>query len=131
MGNSAGDKDRSDKQLDVVGFGNALVDVLSHQNNEFLERINVAKGAMHLIDSERSAELYSLITERKTVSGGSAANTVIGVGSLGGSAGFIGRVADDDLGDIFAKDMAKLNIFYNTPRAPREDSTGRCLIFVT
>lgn len=131
VSNSAGDKDRSDKQLDVVGFGNALVDVLSHQNNEFLERINVAKGAMHLIDSERSAELYSLITERKTVSGGSAANTVIGVGSLGGSAGFIGRVADDDLGDIFAKDMAKLKIFYNTPRAPREDSTGRCLIFVT
>ena len=131
VGNSAGDTDRSEKQLDVVGFGNALVDVLSHQNDEFLKRINVAKGAMHLIDSERSAELYSLITERKTVSGGSAANTVIGVGSLGGSAGYIGRVADDDLGDIFVKDMADLKIFHNTPRAPRRDSTGRCLIFVT
>ena len=131
VGNSAGDTDRSEKQLDVVCFGNALVDVLSHQNDEFLKRINVEKGAMHLIDSERSAELYSLITERKTVSGGSAANTVIGVGSLGGSAGYIGRVADDDLGDIFVKDMADLKIFHNTPRAPRRDSTGRCLIFVT
>ena len=112
VGNSAGDKDRSDKQLDVVGFGNALVDVLSHQNNEFLERINVAKGAMHLIDSERSAELYSLITERKTVSGGSVANSIVGISQLGDQVGFVGKVSDDQFGSKYEEGLKKENVKY-------------------
>lgn len=117
--------------LDVVGIGNALVDVLSHQDDAFIDQIGVAKGAMTLVDAERSAELYGLVGERRTVSGGSAANTVIGVGSLGGNSGYVGRVAADDLGDTFAGDMADLGIEYATPRAPAEDPTGRCIVFIT
>ena len=117
--------------LDVVGIGNALVDVLSHQDDDFIRDIGVAKGAMTLVDGERSAELYSMVDERRTVSGGSAANTVIGVGSFGGASGYVGRVAEDDLGDIFEKDMHELGIEYATPRAPTEDPTGRCIVFIT
>lgn len=117
--------------IDVVGIGNALVDVLSHQDEDFIQRIGVTKGAMTLVDTERSAELYGLIDERRTVSGGSAANTVIGVGSLGGASGYVGRVAEDDLGDIFAHDMAELGIEYTTPRADATDPTGRCIVFIT
>ena len=117
--------------LDVVGIGNALVDVLSHQDDAFIEGIGVTKGAMTLVDRDRSAELYRMIAERRTVSGGSAANTIIGVSSLGGDAGYVGRVASDDLGDIFAKDMAELGIAYTTPRAAADDPTGRCIVFIT
>ena len=122
---------KSELDLDVVGFGNALVDVLSHQEDEFIEQIGSTKGAMNLIDAERSAELYALIGDRVTVSGGSAANTVIGVNSLGGSSAYIGRVAADDLGDIFSYDMSQLGIEHSTPRAPTDDPTGRCIIFIT
>lgn len=117
--------------LDVVGIGNALVDVLSHQDDEFVSGLGVAKGAMTLVDAERSAELYALVDQRTTLSGGSAANTVIGVSSLGGSAGYVGRVSQDDLGDVFARDMAELGITYATPRAPASDPTGRCIVFIT
>lgn len=117
--------------LDIVGIGNALVDVLSHQDEEFVEQAGVTKGAMTLIDGERSAELYSLIDEHTTISGGSAANTIIGVGSLGGSSAYVGRVSDDDLGDTFARDMAELGIEYDVPRAPADDPTGRCVVFIT
>jgi len=117
--------------LDVVGIGNALVDVLSHQDDVFIDSIGVTKGAMTLVDGDRSAELYRLAAEHTTMSGGSAANTVIGVGSLGGTSGYVGRVADDDLGDTFAHDMAELGIEYTTPRAPEDDPTGRCVVFIT
>ena len=117
--------------IDVVGFDNALVDVLSHQDDTFIESIGSAKGAMNLVDAARSAELYELVGDRVTISGGSAANTVIGVNSLGGSAGYIGRVADDDLGDTFSLDMRRLGITHTTPRAPTHDPTGRCIVFIT
>ena len=117
--------------IDVVGFGNALVDVLSHQDEEFIEQIGAIKGGMNLVDKKRSAELYELVGECTTVSGGSAANTVIGVNSLGGACGYIGRVADDDLGEVFASDMRRLSIGYATPRAPAEEPTGRCIVFIT
>ncbi len=117
--------------IDVVGFGNALVDVLSHQDDEFIDQIGAIKGGMNLVDGHRSAELYELVGERTTVSGGSAANTVIGVNSLGGTCGYIGRVADDDLGEVFVSDMQRLSIGYTTPRASAEDPTGRCIVFIT
>ncbi|MED5541367.1 MAG: adenosine kinase [Actinomycetota bacterium] len=117
--------------IDVVGFGNALVDVLSYQEDAFIEGIGATKGAMNLVDAARSAELYELVGERVTVSGGSAANTVIGVSSLGGTSGYVGRVADDELGDIFSSDMQRLGIVHATPRAPANDPTGRCIIFIT
>ena len=117
--------------IDVVGFGNALVDVLSHQEDAFLERIGATKGAMNLVDAARSGELYELVGERVTVSGGSAANTVIGISSLGGTSGYVGRVSNDELGDIFSSDMQRLGITHTTPRAPSDDPTGRCIIFIT
>jgi sugar/nucleoside kinase (ribokinase family) len=117
--------------IDVVGFGNALVDVLSHQEDAFLERIGATKGAMNLVDAARSGELYELVGERVTVSGGSAANTVIGISSLGGTSGYVGRVSNDELGDIFCSDMQRLGITHTTPRAPSDDPTGRCIIFIT
>ncbi|HAF68807.1 MAG TPA: adenosine kinase [Acidimicrobiaceae bacterium] len=122
---------KSELDLDVVGFGNALVDVLSHQEDDFINQIGSTKGAMNLVDAERSAELYDLIEERVTVSGGSAANTVIGVKSFGGSCGYVGRVATDDLGDVFSSDMTQLGIEHTTPRAPTDDPTGRCIVFIT
>ena len=109
----------SQLDLDVVGFGNALVDVLSHQEDQFIAQIGSTKGAMNLIDAKRSAELYELIGERVTISGGSAANTVIGVNSLGGTSGYVGRVANDE------------GIEHLTPRAPADDPTGRCIVFIT
>ena len=121
----------SQLDLDVVGFGNALVDVLSHQEDEFINRIGSTKGAMNLIDAKRSGELYGLIGNRVTVSGGSAANTVIGVNSLGGTCAYVGRVADDDLGEVFSSDMSRLGIEHTTPRAPANDPTGRCIVFIT
>ncbi|MBM36282.1 MAG: adenosine kinase [Acidimicrobiaceae bacterium] len=117
--------------IDVVGFGNALVDVLSHQDDAFIDEIGAIKGAMNLVDGDRSAELYELVGKHTTVSGGSAANTVIGINSLGGECGYIGRVANDDLGDVFVADMRRLAIVHTTPRAPSEDPTGRCIVFIT
>ncbi|MFT5530386.1 MAG: sugar/nucleoside kinase (ribokinase family) [Candidatus Poriferisodalaceae bacterium] len=119
------------QQIDVVGIGNALVDVLTHSTDEQIASLGMIKGAMNLIDAERSAELYALLDDRMVVPGGSAANTIIGVGSLGGTAGYVGRVADDDLGDAFIKDMNDLGITYSVPRAPAKDPTGRCIVFVT
>lgn len=117
--------------IDVVGFGNALVDVLSHQEDQFIDDIGAIKGAMNLIDKKRSNHLYGLVEERTTVSGGSAANTIIGVNSFGGSCAYIGRVAADDLGEVFHEDMSRLGIVHTTPFAPTEDPTGRCIVFVT
>ena len=122
---------KTELDLDVVGFGNALVDVLSHQEDEFIDQIGSTKGAMNLIDAERSAELYALVADRVTVSGGSAANTVIGVSSFGGTSAYVGRVAADDLGDVFSYDMSQLGIEHTTPRAPTDEPTGRCIVFVT
>jgi sugar/nucleoside kinase (ribokinase family) len=119
------------EKIDVVGIGNALVDVLAHSNDTQIESLGMIKGAMNLIDGERAAELYSILDDRIVVPGGSAANTIIGISSLGGTAGYVGRVAEDDLGDAFADEMAKLDIAYNVPRAPASDPTGRCIVFVT
>ena len=122
---------QSEAKLDVVGFGNALVDVLSHQEEAFIERLGATKGAMNLVDAAQSAELYELVGDHTTVSGGSAANTVIGVNSFGGTAGYVGRVSNDELGDIFSSDMQRLGIAHTTPRAPTHDPTGRCIVFIT
>src|SRR5688572_15627209 len=91
--------------LDVVGIGNALVDVLAPVDDAFLERFGLVRGTMALIDAGRAEELYAAMPERTEMSGGQAANTMAGVASFGGRAGFIGRVADDDLGVVFAHDL--------------------------
>ena len=99
---------------DVVGIGNALVDVLSHEDDGFIDAHDLTKGAMTLIEDDRVAELYAAMEHRTEMSGGSAANTLVGVASFGGRAAYIGRVHDDDLGTVFAHDLASLEVEFGS-----------------
>ncbi|HTM45782.1 MAG TPA: adenosine kinase [Polyangiaceae bacterium] len=117
--------------LDVTGIGNAIVDVLTEANDEFLQRSNLEKGAMTLIDSERALQLHSKMQNSVERSGGSAGNTIAGLASLGGSGAYIGKVKDDELGKVFAQDLKEAGIVFETPASRNAASTGRCLIFVT
>jgi sugar/nucleoside kinase (ribokinase family) len=117
--------------LDVVGIGNALVDVLSHEADDFLEEHDLVRGAMALIDAERAERLYAGMGPAIEISGGSAANTMVGVASLGGRAAFIGRVDDDQLGSVFAHDIRAAGVRFDTPPGHGGLATGRCLIIVT
>ncbi len=118
-------------QHDVVGVGNAIVDVLAHAEEAFLERHGLNKGTMTLIDAETADHLYDRMGPGVEVSGGSAANTIAGVASLGGKGAFIGKVRDDQLGAIFRHDIRSLGITFETAPAADGPSTGRCLVLVT
>ena len=117
--------------LDVVGLGNALVDVLSHESDEFVESHGLVKGSMALIDAEQSERLYAAMGPGTEVSGGSAANTMVGVASFGGSAAFIGRVAHDQIGTVFGHDIRAAGVHFDNPPAADGLASGRCLILVT
>jgi sugar/nucleoside kinase (ribokinase family) len=117
--------------VDVLGIGNALVDVLSSEADELLERFGMVKGSMDLIDEARMAEIYDAMGPATELSGGSAANTMAGIASLGGQAHYIGRVRDDQLGAVFAHDIRSLGVGYTTTPAPDGPATGCCLILVT
>jgi len=118
-------------ELDVLAVGNALVDVLSHANDEFLRRHGLVKGTMQLVDEPRARDLYAAMGPGIEVSGGSAANTVVGVASFGGRAQYVGKVRNDQLGDVFSHDLRAVGVGYTTPPATAGPSTGRCLIVVT
>jgi sugar/nucleoside kinase (ribokinase family) len=118
-------------RLDVVAIGNALVDVLSHESHEFLVEHGLTSGAMELIDTERAEHLYAAMGPAVEISGGSAANTLVGVASLGGAAAFIGRVADDDLGAVFGHDIRAAGVEFVAKPAVGGQPSGRCLIMVT
>ncbi|HEY7107732.1 MAG TPA: adenosine kinase [Acidimicrobiia bacterium] len=118
-------------KLDVVGVGNALVDVLSHEEDDFIARHGLQRGAMQLIDTARAELLYGAMGPATEVSGGSAANTMVGVASLGGAAAFVGRVNDDQLGSVFGHDLRAAGVAFSTPPATDGVPTGRCLIVVT
>jgi len=118
-------------EIDVIGVGNALVDVLSHESDQFLHRHGLVKGSMHLIDEGRAHQLYSTMGPGIEVSGGSAANTVVGVASLGGRAHYVGKVRNDELGEVFAHDLRSTGVGYDTRPATSGLPTGRCLILVT
>jgi sugar/nucleoside kinase (ribokinase family) len=118
-------------ELDVVGVGNALVDVLSHESDEFVRRLGLGKGTMHLVDEDRAREVYAAMGPGIEISGGSAANTIVGVASFGGRAHYVGKVRDDQLGDVFSHDLRSVGVGYATPAATSGPSTGRCLIVVT
>ncbi|MDZ7732009.1 MAG: adenosine kinase [Acidimicrobiia bacterium] len=122
----------SETTHDVVAIGSAIVDVLSHAEDDFLTSRSMAKGTMALIEDEADAEkLYGEMGPGVEASGGSAANTVAGVASFGGRAGFIGRVRDDQLGRVFAHDIRAAGVdFRNTP-ATEGPSTARCLVLIT
>ena len=117
--------------LDVVGIGNALVDVLSHEQDDFVAELGLAKGSMTLVEMDRAEALYAAMGPAVEASGGSAANTVAGVASFGGRAGYLGRVFDDQLGEVFGHDMRALGVEYRCTPANDGPPTGRCLIVVT
>jgi sugar/nucleoside kinase (ribokinase family) len=116
---------------DVVGLGNAIVDVIAHAEDAFLAAEGMAKGAMTLIEAERAETLYARMGPGVESSGGSAANTMAGIASLGGRAAFIGKVKDDQLGAIFAHDIRAAGVAFRTRPAHGGAPTARCLIFVT
>jgi sugar/nucleoside kinase (ribokinase family) len=132
--------------FDVVGIGNALVDVISHRGDEFLAAEGLVKGSMTLIDTDRAMALHQAMGAGVQLSGGSAANTITGVASFGGRAAYVGKVADDDLGTMYGHDLRAVGVAFAQGRrrrdaarataAPARDEaealgTGRCLIVVT
>ena len=119
------------QKLDVVGIGNAIVDVLAKVDDDFLVRFGLHKGGMALIDDARAELLYAALPPAVECSGGSAANTIAGIAMLGGKAGFIGKVKDDALGRVFAHDIRAVGVSYNTGFAQAGLPTARCLIAVT
>jgi len=116
---------------DVVGIGNAIVDVLTHADDGFITGNRLTKGAMTLIDARRAEVLYAAMGPAVECSGGSAANTMAGIASLGGRAGYIGKVADDQLGAVFRHDIRAAGVTFATPAGKSGPPTARCLIFVT
>jgi sugar/nucleoside kinase (ribokinase family) len=118
--------------LDVVAIGNAIVDVIAQADESFLERHGMVKGSMQLIDDSVAHRLYDDMGPAVEMSGGSAANTAAGLASLGGAAGFIGRVADDVLGQVFTHDIRATGVHYEPLSLVNDDrGTARCLILVT
>jgi len=120
-----------DARYDVIAIGNAIVDVMSPCTDELIEEFGMARGAMTLVDARQAAELYDAMGPAREISGGSAANTLAGLSALGAQCAFIGQVADDQLGAVFAHDIRAVGIDFDTPPRKGEPSTARCLIFVT
>ncbi|HVJ98242.1 MAG TPA: adenosine kinase [Acidimicrobiia bacterium] len=118
-------------RFDVVAIGNALVDVLSYEDDDFVVRTGVERGAMTMVDAARSDEIYEQMGPAREVSGGSAANTAAGVASFGGRAAFFGRTADDTFGKVYAHDLRSIGVHFDSPAAADGDPTGRCLVIVT
>ena len=116
---------------DVVGLGNALVDVIAQTDDAFLEQHQLAKGSMALVDTDRAVSLYGALHGGVEMSGGSAANTMCGIASFGGRAAYIGKVAEDTLGDTFSKDMQVVGVDFKRPVGGNSVPTGRCIIAVT
>ena len=117
--------------IDVVGIGNAIVDVIAHADEAFLADEALAKGAMTLIDAARADALYARMGSAVESSGGSAGNTMAGIASLGGRGGYIGKVRDDLLGQVFRHDITAVGVRFDTPPATEGPGTARCLICVT
>ncbi|MFH1654483.1 MAG: adenosine kinase [Pseudomonadota bacterium] len=119
------------KTFDVIGFGNALVDVLTQVDDDFLAAEKIEKGRMILVDKERAEHIHKKIVPVHSESGGSVANTTVVVASLGGKASYVGKVMDDDLGKIFTEDMWNHGVHYTTVPSNGPHPTGRCVSFVT
>ena len=116
---------------DVVGIGNALVDVIAHAPEEFLDEHGLVKGSMTLVETERAMELYAALDGAVEMSGGSAANTMCGIASFGGRAAYLGKVNTDDLGRVFGHDMRAVGVTFHGGGVEHETPTGRCVIVVT
>lgn len=121
----------SEPRFDVAGIGNAIVDVISEGTDAFLIANGIEKGGMTLIDEDRAAELYGKMGSAIEVSGGSCGNTIAGLASLGGRGAYIGKVRNDQLGDVFTHDIKALGVTFDTAPAQVGPATARCLIVVT
>jgi len=121
----------SKETTDVLGVGNAIVDVLTHADDLFLQKNELTKGAMTLIDAGRAESLHAKMTDTIECSGGSAGNTMAGIASFGGRAGYIGKVKDDRLGRVFADDIRQVGVGFDTSPSSDGPPTGRCLVLVT
>jgi sugar/nucleoside kinase (ribokinase family) len=117
--------------LDVVGIGNAIVDVIAPAEDAFLDEHRMVKGAMTLVDERRAEALYERMAPAIIASGGSAGNTIAGIASLGGKTGYIGKVRDDELGRAFRHDITAVGAVFRTPALTQGPGTAQCLILVT
>jgi sugar/nucleoside kinase (ribokinase family) len=118
-------------RYDVLGIGNAIVDVLARTEDDFLVKQGMNKGSMALIDEARAQAIYEAMGPAVEISGGSAANTIVGLASLGGRGAFVGRVKNDDLGHAFSHDIRAAGVSFTTSPTTSGPSTGRCYVLVT
>jgi sugar/nucleoside kinase (ribokinase family) len=118
-------------QYAVLAIGNAIVDVIAETNDAFLSAEGLTKGGMMLVDAEQASALYGKMGPGREISGGSAANTLAGLSALSHDCAFIGQVADDQLGEVFAHDIRATGIAFTVPARPGQPPTARCLILVT
>ncbi|MGA2941079.1 MAG: adenosine kinase [Xanthobacteraceae bacterium] len=118
-------------RYDVLGIGNAIVDVLARTEDDFLVKQGMNKGSMALIDEARAQAIYEAMGPAVEISGGSAANTIVGLASLGGCGAFVGRVKNDDLGHAFSHDIRAAGVSFTTSPTTSGPSTGRCYVLVT
>jgi sugar/nucleoside kinase (ribokinase family) len=119
------------KRVEVLGLGNSLVDILAYADDDYLIAQDMAKGAMTLIDEDRAEALYAARVDPRVISGGSAANTIVGVASFGVSAAYIGKVKHDPLGETFVSDIRSTGVSFDTGPAEHGPATGRCFVYVT
>ncbi|MCZ7525926.1 MAG: adenosine kinase [Acidimicrobiia bacterium] len=125
------DVDTDGGLLDVVGIGNALVDVLSHEADELVVRQGLTRGTATMVDADRADRVYAALGPAVEVSGGSAANTIAGLASFGARVAYVGRVRDDQLGSVFAHDLRAAGVRFDVTPASEGPATGRCLVIVT
>ncbi len=118
-------------RYDVIAIGNAIVDVMAPCSDELIEQLGLVRGGMTLVDPQQARTLYQAMGPAREISGGSAANTLAGLALLGARCAFIGQVAQDQLGEVFAHDIRAAGIDFATPPRPGDPPTGRCLILVT
>lgn len=121
----------SQPTTDVIAIGNAIVDVMAPCDDALIAQLGLVRGGMTLVDETRAHALYEAMGPAREISGGSAANTLAGLAALGANCAFIGQVAQDQLGEVFAHDIRAGGIAFDTPARAGEPSTARCLIFVT
>ncbi len=117
--------------VEVLGLGNSLVDILAYADDAYLDAQEMVKGAMTLIDEERAEQLYEARVDPRVLSGGSAANTIVGVASFGVAAAYIGKVKHDPLGETFVADIRSTGVRFDTHPALHGPATGRCFVYVT
>lgn len=118
-------------RYDVIAIGNAIVDVMAPCTDELIEELGMQRGGMTLIDDDQARDLYDAMGPAREISGGSAANTLAGLAALGAQCAFVGQVADDQLGAVFAHDIRAAGIDFDVAAGAQQPATGRCLIFVT